>query len=60
MNYDLLFEQGSILIHEVHKDGAADRDGRLKSGDCILSVNGIDLKEATQKQATKVSLIVFL
>ncbi|KAK4467984.1 hypothetical protein MN116_008166 [Schistosoma mekongi] len=45
---------GNILIHEVHSGGAAARDGRLQVGDRLLAVNGIDLREATQKDATKI------
>ncbi|TNN05326.1 Multiple PDZ domain protein isoform 2 [Schistosoma japonicum] len=45
---------GNILIHEVHSGGAAARDGRLQVGDRLLAVNGIDLRDATQKGATKI------
>ncbi|CAH8572842.1 unnamed protein product [Heterobilharzia americana] len=45
---------GNILIHEIHSGGAASRDGRLQVGDRLLAVNGIDLREATQKDATKI------
>ncbi|CAH8593645.1 unnamed protein product [Schistosoma margrebowiei] len=44
----------NILVHEVHSGGAAARDGRLQVGDRLLAVNGIDLREATQKDATKI------
>uniref|UniRef100_A0A673FGW4 PDZ domain-containing protein n=1 Tax=Sinocyclocheilus rhinocerous TaxID=307959 RepID=A0A673FGW4_9TELE len=42
---------GVIVIHEVNKDGAAHRDGRLWAGDHILKVNGIDLRMATHEEA---------
>ncbi|XP_052411425.1 multiple PDZ domain protein [Carassius gibelio] len=45
---------GVIVIHEVNKDGAAYRDGRLCSGDHILEVNGIDLRMATHEEALSV------
>ncbi|TRY96807.1 hypothetical protein DNTS_016306 [Danionella cerebrum] len=45
---------GVIVIHEVNKDGAAHRDGRLCAGDHILEVNGIDLRMATHEEALSV------
>ncbi|XP_067297805.1 multiple PDZ domain protein [Pseudorasbora parva] len=45
---------GKIVIHEVNKDGAAHRDGRLWAGDHILEVNGIDLRMATHEEALSV------
>ncbi|XP_048053628.1 multiple PDZ domain protein isoform X3 [Megalobrama amblycephala] len=60
---------GVIVIHEVNKDGAAHRDGRLWAGDHILEVlgmalecshcsllqvNGIDLRMATHEEALSV------
>jgi hypothetical protein len=42
-----------ILISEVHDDGLASRSGELYVGDAILSVNGIDLKEALHSQAVE-------
>ncbi|XP_058624335.1 multiple PDZ domain protein [Onychostoma macrolepis] len=45
---------GAIVIHEVNKDGAAHRDGRLWAGDHILEVNGIDLRMATHEEALSV------
>uniref|UniRef100_A0A8C2BH89 PDZ domain-containing protein n=1 Tax=Cyprinus carpio TaxID=7962 RepID=A0A8C2BH89_CYPCA len=45
---------GAIVIHEVNKDGAAHRDGRLCAGDHILEVNGIDLRMATHEEALSV------
>uniref|UniRef100_A0A8C2BFW7 PDZ domain-containing protein n=1 Tax=Cyprinus carpio TaxID=7962 RepID=A0A8C2BFW7_CYPCA len=45
---------GVIVIHEVNKDGAAHRDGRLLAGDHILEVNGIDLRMATHEEALSV------
>ncbi|XP_052400914.1 multiple PDZ domain protein-like [Carassius gibelio] len=45
---------GAIVIHEVNKDGAAHRDGRLWAGDHILEVNSIDLRMATHEEALSV------
>merc|ERR1712106_1164786 len=39
--------KGAIIIHEVYPDGAAAKDGRLKPGDQILTVNTENFKEIT-------------
>lgn len=41
---------GVILIHEVHQDGAASKDGRLQVGDHILEVDDNNLRDATHEQ----------
>ncbi|XP_018582275.1 inaD-like protein isoform X2 [Scleropages formosus] len=38
-----------VFISEVVKGGAADLDGRLMQGDQILSVNGEDMRQASQE-----------
>ena len=43
--------QGGVIVHEVHKDGAADKDGRIKPGDFIISVDGKAFKDCTHKEA---------
>lgn len=43
-----------IFISEVVSGGAANVDGRLMKGDQILSVNGRDLKTASQEEAAAV------
>ena len=43
-----------VFISEVVKSGAADLDGRLVQGDQIISVNGHDLKNASQEEAAPV------
>lgn len=43
-----------VFISEVVKGGAADIDGRLVQGDQIISVNGNDLKNASQEEAAPV------
>ena len=37
----------------MHKNGAADKDGRLKPGDFIVSVDGKPMKDVTHKDALK-------
>ncbi|KAM8930131.1 inaD-like protein [Pelodytes ibericus] len=57
----------AIVIHEVYEEGAAARDGRLCSGDQILEVNGLDLRNASHEEAImalrqtpqKVQLVVY-
>ena len=41
-------------MHEVYKDGAADKDGRIKPGDMIVTVDGKAMKECTHKEALRV------
>jgi len=43
-----------VFISEVVKGGAADLDGRLVQGDQIISVNGNDLRNASQEEAAPV------
>ena len=43
-----------VFISEVVKGGAADLDGRLVQGDQIISVNGSDLRNASQEEAAPV------
>lgn len=38
-----------VFISDVVKGGAADLDGRLIQGDQILSVNGEDVRHASQE-----------
>ncbi|KAH9284188.1 Ligand of Numb protein X 2 [Echinococcus granulosus] len=40
-----------IVIQEIYLDGIVAMDGRLRPGDQILEVNGIDLTQATHHQA---------
>ena len=42
------------MIHEIYKDGAAEKDGRLKPGDRLVSVNGTELKGKTHKEALRI------
>ncbi|KAL4634849.1 inaD-like protein isoform X1 [Arapaima gigas] len=43
-----------VFISEVVKSGAADLDGRLMQGDQILSVNGEDMRQASQETVAAV------
>ena len=40
-----------VFVSDVVKGGVAEADGRLQPGDQILSVNGEDLRTATQEIA---------
>lgn len=42
-----------MVVHEVHKNGAADKDGRIKAGDFIVSVDGKALKDCTYNDALR-------
>ncbi len=42
-----------IFVSEITRGGAADLDGRLLLGDQILSVNGEDIRAASQDYASK-------
>lgn len=40
-----------IVIQEIYLDGAVAKDGRLRPGDQIISINEIDLNQASHMQA---------
>ena len=40
-----------IFINQVFKEGAAGKDGRLRKGDEVLSVNGISFADVTHEFA---------
>ncbi|XP_073994431.1 multiple PDZ domain protein-like isoform X3 [Rhodnius prolixus] len=42
---------GTIVVHEVHAGGAIAKDGRLRTGDHILEVNGESFKAITYDRA---------
>ena len=42
-----------IIIKRVYDEGAAGRDGRLKKGDKVLSVNGISFEGVTHQYAAE-------
>lgn len=41
-------------VHKIIKGSIADRDGRIRKGDRVLSINGKILKGATHKEALKI------
>ncbi|XP_014669927.1 PREDICTED: multiple PDZ domain protein-like isoform X2 [Priapulus caudatus] len=41
----------AVCVDEIHDDGAAYHDGRLRRGDQILAVNGVSLQQLTHAQA---------
>lgn len=41
------------MLLEIYPGGSADKDGRLQSGDQILEVNSISLKDATESAAAQ-------
>lgn len=44
----------TVLIHEIHENGAAAKDGRLSAGDILLKINDShDLKTATHEEAVR-------
>lgn len=49
-----------VFVSDVVKGGIAEADGRLQPGDQILSVNGEDLRNATQEIAAGVLKVSFL
>ncbi|XP_023228311.1 multiple PDZ domain protein-like [Centruroides vittatus] len=48
---DTYLEQ--VCVVEVHSDGSASRDGRLKRGDVLLAVNDVSLRDVTAAEAVK-------
>ncbi|XP_072164796.1 tyrosine-protein phosphatase non-receptor type 13-like [Diadema setosum] len=47
-------KHGGIYIKTMVPGGAADADGRIKSGDRLLEVNGTSLTQVTHKQAVEI------
>ena len=43
-----------MIIHEIYENGAADKDGRLKPGDRIVSVNGTTFNHMTHSEALRI------
>ncbi|XP_074595566.1 uncharacterized protein LOC141850751 isoform X2 [Brevipalpus obovatus] len=48
------YETKEIVVHKIIKGSIADRDGRIRKGDRVLSINGKILKGATHKEALKI------
>ncbi|XP_063969005.1 tyrosine-protein phosphatase non-receptor type 13-like isoform X2 [Lytechinus pictus] len=47
-------KHGGIYIKTMVPRGAADQDGRIKSGDRLLQVNGASLTQVTHRQAVEI------
>lgn len=43
----------AIFISRITDGGVADKDGQLAVGDRVISINGVDLTEATHQQAVQ-------
>ncbi|XP_077572688.1 inaD-like protein isoform X2 [Stigmatopora nigra] len=41
----------AVVILQVYRDGAAAKDGRLRPGDQLLEINGVDLRRASHQEA---------
>ncbi|KAJ6651808.1 hypothetical protein lerEdw1_016469 [Lerista edwardsae] len=46
-------EDSSIFITKIIPGGAAAQDGRLRVNDCILRVNGVDVRDVTHSRAVE-------
>lgn len=46
--------QGKVFVHEIYPNGAAAKDGRLKEGDWLESINGKPLDKATHQEAQRI------
>lgn len=49
--HGFLYCKDVVIIHEVYPDGAAAKDGRLRSGDQLVEVNGEDFRSITHTKA---------
>ncbi|XP_049289011.1 uncharacterized protein LOC125766944 [Anopheles funestus] len=48
------YEAKEITIHKILTNSPADRDGRLKKGDRILSINGLSMRGLTHRESLSV------
>ena len=49
-----------VFISDIVKGGVAEADGRLMQGDQILTVNGEDLRGATQEEAAALLKVFYM
>ncbi|KAJ9575210.1 hypothetical protein L9F63_025839, partial [Diploptera punctata] len=42
-----------VVVQEVFAEGLVAQDGRLKPGDQLIEINGIDMTNATHHQITQ-------
>uniref|UniRef100_A0A182YPZ0 PDZ domain-containing protein n=1 Tax=Anopheles stephensi TaxID=30069 RepID=A0A182YPZ0_ANOST len=48
------YEAKEITIHKILTNSPADRDGRLKKGDRLLSINGLSMRGLTHRESLSV------
>lgn len=48
-----------MVVQEVFPDGLIAQDGRLRPGDQIIEINGVDMTCANHLQVRKMSLFCF-
>ncbi|CRL07186.1 CLUMA_CG020171, isoform A [Clunio marinus] len=48
------YEAKEITIHRILKNSPADKDGRLKIGDRLLSINGLSMRGLTHRESLSV------
>ncbi|CAH1173628.1 unnamed protein product [Phaedon cochleariae] len=44
-------DSDAVFVSRITDGGVADKDGKLRVGDRVISINGVDLSEATHDQA---------
>jgi C-terminal processing protease CtpA/Prc len=50
--------QRCIVVQEVFPEGLVSQDGRLKPGDQLIEINGMDMTNASHHQVSRKLLIV--
>jgi C-terminal processing protease CtpA/Prc len=48
------YESKEITVHKIINNSAADRDGRIRRGDRVLSINGKSIKNCTHREALEI------
>ncbi|XP_065071560.1 tyrosine-protein phosphatase non-receptor type 13-like isoform X2 [Rhopilema esculentum] len=48
------FTSKHLYVQSIEKDGAVAADGTIQVGDCLLEVNGIDIRHVTHNKAVEV------
>lgn len=49
--------QRCVVVQEVFPEGLVSQDGRLKPGDQLIEINGIDMTNASHHQVSRNSLL---
>ena len=47
-----------MVVQEVFAEGLAAQDGRLRLGDQLIEINGIDMTNATHHQVIIINIII--